>query len=112
MKDNEKIIIGVVILVVVGAIIFYSPPVTIPDSVLDTSPENIGTVGVTTITCPEGFTVISTVGGTVDTIPEPVCKAPNPSLETFECGASVTDVNGMVHTIECTIDDSSTWSRP
>jgi len=114
MKQKQIIIFGVILILVVGAGIFYSMDlrgIVVPASVVPTS--NVGTVGDTTITCPVGYSVISTVGGTPDTLQEPKCKAPNPSVEEFSCGDSVIDASGMVHIIECTMvtpDTSSSWS--
>jgi len=113
MKQKQIIIFGVILLLVVGAGIFYSMELRgiVPASVVPTS--NVGTVGDTTITCPVGYTVVSTVGGTPDTLQEPKCKAPNPSIEEFSCGDSVIDATGMVHTIECTMvttETPSSWS--
>jgi len=113
-KQSKNILIGVIVVAIAVGVYFMVYPDGFPEtpaSVVGTT-QNVGTIGNTAIICPEGFTVISTVGGTVDTVQEPLCKAPNPSLETFACGDSVVDVEGMVHTIECSMIDSSNWSRP
>ena len=110
--------IGVVVVAIVVGVYFMSEGVPETPSSLIVSDSNVGTVGLVTITCPEGFSVISitqtTIGddGSTVTIPTPQCKAPNPSDEVFSCGDERVDSSGMVHTIECDIKTGSTWTNP
>lgn len=103
-KNNTNILLGLVVIgVIIGVYFYYNPTDEIQTNALVTTPENIGVVDGTQITCPEGYTVISTVGGTPDQSQQPQCKAPNPSMEVFDCGESKVDVDGTVFTIECVI---------
>ncbi len=104
-KQSKQIvtIVGVIVIIAIGYYHVYLPEIQSSSLVVIVeTTDNVGVVDSTSIVCPVGYTVISTTGGTPDQEQKPRCKAPNPSIEIFDCGDSVVDAKGMVHTIECT----------
>lgn len=100
-KQNRNILVGIVVIVVVLFVFNMSQKDTIQTNELVTTVGNTGVIEGTQITCPDDYTIVSTVGGTPDQPQQPKCKAPNPSVEEFECGDSVIDASGKTFTIEC-----------
>jgi hypothetical protein len=101
-KHTTNILLGLVVIgVIIGVYYYYNPTDEIQTNTIVATPENVGVVDGTQITCPVGYTVISTVGGTPEQDKQPQCKAPNPSVEVFDCGDSIVDVDGNVLTVEC-----------
>lgn len=105
-KETKNIAIGIVAVAVIVGIMAMASDGFAPDTtsslVVIPVGDNVATVDGTTIVCPQGWTVTSTVGGTPEQPKQPLCQAPNPSLETLECGDSFVDVDGNTSTIRCT----------
>jgi hypothetical protein len=102
-KQNRNILAGIVVIVVILVAFNMSQDDIQTNAIIVVeTPENVGVVGSTAIVCPEDYTVISTLGGSPDQEPMPRCKAPNPSVEVFDCGDSVVDNMGNLNTIQCT----------
>ncbi len=103
-KQNRNILAGIAVIVVVLIAFNMSQDDLQTSSIVAIeTPDNVGVVGNTLITCPVDYTVKSTVGGTPDQVPVPFCQAPNPSLETFDCGDTLVNDEGTVFTIECVV---------
>ena len=101
-KQNRNILAGILVIGVILIAFNYSQDKPIQTNEIVVLPESMGTVDGTMIECPDGYTVVSTVGGTPDQPQVPKCQAPYPSIEQFDCGDSITDADGNVHIIECT----------
>lgn len=99
-KQNRNILAGIIVIGVILIAFNYSQDEPIQTNELVMT-ETMGTVDGTVIECPDGYTVISTVGGTPDQVQQPKCKAPYPSVEEFDCGDTIVDADGKNHTIEC-----------
>ncbi len=101
-ENNKYLLIGLIAIVVVVGVYYGSIDDLQTGSIVVEveTPDNIAVVGNTQITCPEGYTVKTHLGGVQGTAPVPFCQAPNPSLDTFECGDSLI-VDGVQHMIEC-----------
>ncbi len=100
-KQNRNILVGIAVIAVVLIAFNMSQNKDIQTNQIVTTTGNTGVVDGTQITCPDGYTIISTVGGTPEQLQQPQCKAPNPSVEVFDCGDTLITVDGTMIKIEC-----------